>query len=147
MNLVVAAFFSATNAPADHGDCGQPLSKGHRPATVDALVALKTSIHLQHCGDDEDDCECDVDDSGSVTTRDTLTILRAAVGFPASLDCDCGTPGTTVPGSTSTTLDDDDEDGDDDDGDDDDGDDNGDNDDDDGGDDDDGDTTTTTNPI
>lgn len=119
--VAIAVLLMAPAAQADHGDCGQPVSKGNRPASVDALVALKTSVHLQHCSDsdaqgDEDDCRCDVDASGDVTVRDSLTILRTAVGFAAELDCEdsCGGPGTTVAGGTSTTLEDDDDQGDDD---------------------------------
>src|SRR6185369_6758133 len=177
--LLVAMAMAPAIASANHGNCGQPASNGHRPASVDALVILKTSVAHTPCGDidnsndgdDDDDgvddgsdddgnCECDVDNSGSVTPKDALRVLRAAVGFPGRLECaeDCmpGETTTTTLGGigqpTTTTLsgddgDDDDGGGDIDDGDDDDGggdiDDGGDGDDDD----DDGNTTTTLAPT
>jgi len=107
--FLLAMAMTPTVARADHGSCGQPASNGHRPASVDALVILKSAVGQARCGDDDDngDCECDVDSSGSITPKDALKVLRKAVGFPGGLDCpeECAaTTTTTEEGAPTTTL-------------------------------------------
>jgi hypothetical protein len=119
---LLAVAFAPALAHADHGDCGQPSSHGPNPGAGDALMVLRSSIGDGECGDDQDECECDVDDSGVVTPTDSLVILRSAVGFAVALNCGCDDEDettTTLQGSsdsTTTTLSDDDQ-GDDDGGD------------------------------
>jgi hypothetical protein len=110
MSFALTAALLPALAHADHGDCGQPQSRGKKPASSDALVVLRDAVGAGSCGDEQDDCDCDVDASGTVTPRDSLAVLRVAVGFPANLSCGdgCDGPGTTLPGQTTTTEVDDD---------------------------------------
>ncbi|HEY2772700.1 MAG TPA: hypothetical protein VGK20_01480 [Candidatus Binatia bacterium] len=105
--LALAITVPAVTASAHHGDCGQPVSMGNRPAASDALVVLKVSVGAGQCGDTNTDCDCDVDDSGRVTSGDALVVLRSSVGFPMHMSCapGCVPPTTTtMPGQTTTTI-------------------------------------------
>ncbi|HEY2774453.1 MAG TPA: hypothetical protein VGK20_10450 [Candidatus Binatia bacterium] len=104
--IMLASLCAPAIASADHGSCGQPQSFGKHPSSSDALVVLRDAVGSGTCGDEQGDCECDVDDSGKVTPSDSLTVLRTAVGFPATLHCgdQCSGTTTTGPGETTTTL-------------------------------------------
>jgi hypothetical protein len=87
----------------DTGVCGAPSSGGTPPLARDALVALRTALGIPTgC----QLCECDVDDSGEVTTSDVLKILKKSVHLSVSLTCPVCPPAstTTLPEPTTTTF-------------------------------------------
>ena len=93
---VLAAFF-AGDALADKGECGQPFSNGGNPSTNDSLYILKGAVQLVPCFL----CECDLNDSGTVTSGDSLIDLKGVVGQEVDFECPpCDTTTTT---STTTT--------------------------------------------
>jgi hypothetical protein len=66
-------------------DCGDGALNGGVTAT-DALAALRAAVGSGECPL----CVCDVNDSGSITASDSLTILQFSIGQPVPLTCpDC----------------------------------------------------------
>lgn len=64
------------------GDCGDPSGDG-RITSTDAHLCLQSSVGLAPYGL----CECDVDDSGEIQTRDALLVLLRAVNLRKFLNC------------------------------------------------------------
>jgi hypothetical protein len=100
----------ASPALAALGECGQPVSMSAAgPTATDALGILLSSVTPNTpCPPPAPGafhrCVCDVNDSGTVTATDALTVLRAAVGLPAALDCHCTGVTSTTSSTTSTTV-------------------------------------------
>ncbi|MFN2427509.1 MAG: hypothetical protein ABR587_13795, partial [Candidatus Binatia bacterium] len=63
--------------------CGAPATRAQEPKASDALFALNAAVGALVCAN----CECDTNNSGSVTAGDALVILRAAVGQDVDLNC------------------------------------------------------------
>ena len=69
--------------------CAQPVSSGASPVASDCLFILGASVGIQSC--EPDACVCDPSGDGNIVATDALLCLNAAVGNPATLDCQCGT--------------------------------------------------------
>jgi hypothetical protein len=84
-------------ADAAQGDCGQPLSAGAGPSSVDCLFILQAAIGTQTC---TPGCICDVTGRDGVSAADALACLQVAIGTESvTLDCPCD-----VTTTTTTTL-------------------------------------------
>jgi cysteine-rich repeat protein len=62
--------------------CGDANASGSLGA-VDALIALRTAVETGDC----EDCRCNTNHDGGVTSVDALKILQRAVGIDVMLDC------------------------------------------------------------
>ncbi|MFT4570571.1 MAG: hypothetical protein ACI8TX_000259 [Hyphomicrobiaceae bacterium] len=106
---VVCVLLAATPAVAELGDCGQVVTGGEfTPKASDALGILKSAVAANTpCPPPAPGlfpiCICDVDASGKVTASDALRVLRAAVGFAVTLNCQCPGSTTTLPPTTTTS--------------------------------------------
>ena len=69
--------------------CGHPVS--NQRCVVNAAFVLQGALGLHPC----QLCFCDVNSNGSVTTTDSMQILRSCVGLPVDLQC-------SVPATTTT---------------------------------------------
>jgi hypothetical protein len=66
--------------------CGAPETGASPPYARDAMVVLKTAVgHMTTC----DECECDVNLSGSISASDSLVVLRNSVGLAAVSPMTC----------------------------------------------------------
>lgn len=63
--------------------CGAPATRRSPPLASDAQFALRAAVGSASCTP----CQCDVNQSGSISAGDSLTILNAAVGQPVVLNC------------------------------------------------------------
>ena len=63
--------------------CGAPATRKETPTASDAQYALRSAVGTIGCAT----CECDVNDSTTVTAVDALLILKFAVGQNVTLDC------------------------------------------------------------
>lgn len=77
--------------------CGRPF--GNDVCVANAVFVLQCALGLRDC----ELCTCDVDASGSVTTTDSLIILRGCAGLPADLQCSAAAAAAGLfPGGSST---------------------------------------------
>jgi hypothetical protein len=91
VGLLVALLVTTQNAPADQGDCAQPVSEGPAPVTTDCLYILKAAVNLEVCNP-ECVCQPSGGGNGQVTATDALVCLNRVVGNPATLECPCQAP-------------------------------------------------------
>jgi len=63
--------------------CGAPASREDTPVASDAQFALRAAVGSALCSL----CECDANDSTTVTATDALLILKFAVGQDVEIDC------------------------------------------------------------
>jgi hypothetical protein len=63
--------------------CGAPQSHACNRTASDALAILRAAVHITTC----ELCECDVDDTGTITATDALATLRFSVGQAVTLRC------------------------------------------------------------
>jgi hypothetical protein len=63
--------------------CGAPVSHACNRTASDALAILRAAVHITTC----ELCECDVDDTGTITATDALATLRFSVGQAVTLRC------------------------------------------------------------
>ncbi|HEY2776087.1 MAG TPA: hypothetical protein VGK20_18750 [Candidatus Binatia bacterium] len=85
-------------AQAAKGDCGQPSSSGASPVSSDALTILKSSVgQPTACDDSPSKCDCDVNNSNTVTASDALLDLKKAVGQDVTLTCSCSVVPQGIP--------------------------------------------------
>jgi len=91
---------------AAQGDCSQPLSNGPTPVSTDCLFILNAAVSLVTC---TPACICAPSGELPISATDALVCLQKAVGQAVTLNCPCGSNGsTTVTSSTrletTTTL-------------------------------------------
>jgi hypothetical protein len=67
--------------------CGAPATRRTTPFASDAQFALRAAVQSITCSN----CQCDTNNSGSVSAVDALLILKFAVG-QANVTLDCPLP-------------------------------------------------------
>jgi hypothetical protein len=78
---------SGAEEPPQDPQCGHPLSTSAAITMADVLYVLRASVDLEPC----DSCVCDVNASGTVTTRDVAVLLHATLDESIALRCpSCG---------------------------------------------------------
>lgn len=106
--FVLALWVAPWVAPAGaaQGDCSQPLSDGAAPVSTDCLFILNAAVLLATC---TPACICAPSGDLPISATDALVCLQKAVGQAITLNCPCGSSGSTSTTSstrleTTTTL-------------------------------------------